>query len=69
LSEGYKKTVRGPDTLRNVVVSVSVTFYQINKFFVEHILFSLLTKGLPGPVEMSSRAAFVTLAVVWRTLL
>jgi len=72
VSEGdiiFCNTVRVLDMLRNVIVSVSVTFYQINKFFLKYSISSLLTKGLPGPVEMSSRAAFVTLAVLWRTLL
>jgi len=36
-------TVRGPDILRNVVVSGYATFYQVKKCFVK-IMFSLLTK-------------------------
>jgi len=32
-------TVRGPDNLRNVSVSVYVTFYQINMFFVNILIF------------------------------
>ena len=42
LSEGhisYYTTVRGPDILRNVVVSEYVTFYQINKRFVNNPFF------------------------------
>jgi len=34
----YYTIVRGPDILRNVIVSGYVTFYQISKFFV-NILF------------------------------
>ena len=42
LSEGhisYYTTVRGPDILRNVVVSDYVTFYQINKSFANILFF------------------------------
>jgi len=42
LSEGhmsYHTAVRGPDILRNVIVSVHVTFYQISKLFVNMLFF------------------------------
>ena len=42
-------TVRGPDTLRNAVVSGYVTFYKSNASFVNILLFSLLIKRLRGP--------------------
>jgi len=35
----YFTTVRGPDVLRNVIVSGYVTIYQINKFFVNKLFF------------------------------
>jgi len=35
----YYKTVRGPGILRNVIFSVYVTFYQINKCFVITLFF------------------------------
>ena len=35
----YYQTVRGPDTLRNVIVSEYVPFYQINIFFVNILIF------------------------------
>jgi len=40
-------TVRGPDILRNMIVSGYVTFCQINKLFV-NILFFHLTKCFAG---------------------
>jgi len=49
MSEGHRRyytTVRGPDILRDAVVSGYATFYQINKLFV---IFSLLTQCLRGP--------------------
>jgi len=39
----YYTTVRGPDILRNVIVSGYVTFYQISKFFV-NIYFFIIDK-------------------------
>jgi len=36
---GYYRTVRGPDILHNVIDSRYVTFYQINKFNREYIVF------------------------------
>jgi len=41
-------TVQGVDVLRNVIVSWYVTFYQINKFFVNILCFSLLINGFAG---------------------
>jgi len=35
----YYTTVRGPDILRNVIVSTYVNFYQINKFFGNILFF------------------------------
>jgi len=59
LSEGhisYYTTVRGPDILRNVIVSGYVAFYQINKCFVNKLffhswqnVFAGLRKWLRGP--------------------
>ena len=51
-------TVRGPDILRNVVVSGNVAFYQINKFSVD-ICFFVIDK-------IASRGGFGPRAVVWR---
>jgi len=44
----YYTNVRGPNIIRNVIVSGYVTFDQISKFFV-NIIFSLLAKWLRGP--------------------
>jgi len=57
--------VRGLDILRNRIVSGYVTFYEINNFFQMHY-FSLLTKCLREPDEMSWRAGFGPRTVVWR---
>jgi len=38
LVHNYYTTVRGPDILCNVIVSRDVTFYQINKFFLNILL-------------------------------
>jgi len=35
----YHATVQGQDTLRNVMVSEYVTFYQITVFFVNILIF------------------------------
>jgi len=35
----YYTTVRGPDILRNMIVSEYVAFYQINKLFVNMLFF------------------------------
>jgi len=52
-------TVCGPDILRNAFISGYITFCQINTYVLRiFIPFSLLTKCLRGPDEMSSRAAF-----------
>jgi len=52
LSMGNKScytTVRGPDIMRNQIASGYVTFYQINKFFVNvRTVFSIFTKWLRG---------------------
>jgi len=51
LSEGhisYYTTVRGPDILRNVIASGYLTFYQINKCFVQ-VLFFVIVKMSSGP--------------------
>jgi len=39
LSESHYTTVRGPDILRNRIVSGCVTFCKINKFFVNTLFF------------------------------
>jgi len=39
LSQSHYTTVRGPDILRNRIVSGYVTFYEINKFFVNALFF------------------------------
>jgi len=44
----YHTTVRGLDILHNEIILGYVTFFQINKLFV-NIYFSLLTKRLRGP--------------------
>jgi len=43
--------VRGPDISRNVIVSAYVAFYQINKFFVNILFFSMLAKCLSGQMK------------------
>jgi len=53
LSEGhisYCTTVRGPDILRNVIVPEDVTFHQINKFFVDTLLFHSCQNGFAGRI-------------------
>ena len=52
-------TVRGPDILRDVIVSEYVRLFQINKFF-ETISFHF--------DKMASRAAFSSPAIVWKPL-
>jgi len=42
----YYTTLSGPDILHNVIVTGCVTFYQMNKYFLNLIIFSLLTKSL-----------------------
>ena len=37
-------TVRGPDILRNVIVSGYVIFYKINTFFMNVLLFIIIDK-------------------------
>jgi len=39
LSESHYTTVRGPDILRNRIVSGYVAFYEIHKFFVNTLRF------------------------------
>jgi len=39
LSESHYTTVREPDILRNRIVSGHVTFYEINKFFINTLCF------------------------------
>jgi len=39
LSESHYTTVRGPDILRNRIVSGYITFYEINKFFANTLFF------------------------------
>jgi len=39
LSENHYTTVRGPDILRNRIVSGYVTFYETNEFFVNTLFF------------------------------
>jgi len=51
-------TVREPDILRNVIVSGYVTFYRINKCFL-NVLFFINDKMSLRSDEMASRA------VVW----
>jgi len=61
-SEGhisYYTTVRGPDILRNAIVSEYVTLYQINKFFVNILYCFFITD------KMASRATFCLRSVVW----
>jgi len=52
---GHDTTVRGPDILRNVIVSGYVTFYQIEKCLQIYI-FLLLTKWLHGSDEVALQA-------------
>jgi len=52
--------VRGPDILHNAIVSEYVTFYQINKFFLD-MLFFITNK-------MGPRAGLSPRGVVWRPL-
>jgi len=52
--------VRGPNILQNVIVSGYVTFYQINKLYV-NVSFFIIDK-------MSSRAGFSLWAIIWRPL-
>ena len=64
LSEGhmnYDTTIRGPNILRNVIISGYVIFYQINKCFV-NLYFFVIDKMSLRPVEMASQA------VVWKPL-
>ena len=42
----YYQTVRGTDTLRNVIVSGYVTFYQINIFFVNFITDKMASRAV-----------------------
>jgi len=49
--------VRGPDFLRNVIVSGKVAFHQINKFLVNDYYFFIIDK-------MALRAAFGDPALV-----
>jgi len=46
----YCTTVRGPDTLRHVIFSGYVTFYQVNTFFV-NIFFHYWQNAFCGPVK------------------
>ena len=71
LSEGhisYYTTVREPGIFRNVVVSGYVTFYQINKNFVNAVI-SFNDKMSLWPGGRASRAVSGPQAVVWRPLL
>jgi len=49
----YYTTVREPCVFRNVNVSGYAAFYVINKFFVNILFFSFLTKCLCRPDEMA----------------
>jgi len=62
----YYTTVRGQDILRNVIVSGYIAFHQINKFFVNIVCFSLVTKCFRGSDETTSRAGFGSWRVVRR---
>jgi len=57
----YCTTVRGPNILRDEIVSGYVTFYQVNKLF-GNIYFFIINK-------ITSGAGFGPRAVVWRLLL
>ena len=59
----YCKTIRGPDILRSVVFSGYVTFYQINRF-LENILLFHYWQNVLRPDEMASQVWFVPRAVV-----
>jgi len=53
LSEGHLShftTVQGLDNLRNVIGSWYVTFYQINKFFVDVLVFHYWRNGFAGRI-------------------
>jgi len=64
MSEGhisYYTIVWGPDILRNVFVSVYVTFYQINTFLLLCYFFII--------DKIASRAGFGQRDVVWRPMI
>jgi len=61
LSKGhisYYTTVQGQDILQNEIISEYVIHSTKSKSFRIYIIFSLLTKYLRGPDEMSSRIGF-----------
>ena len=75
LSVSHYTTVRGPEILRNWIVSGYVTFYEINKFFLNTLFFYyyikihyffIINKMSSWAGEMSWRAGFGPRAVVWR---
>jgi len=74
LSEGYLSydtTRRGPDVLRNVIVSGDVTFYQIKKFLVYTLFFYHWQNGFEGriwPAGRSMETPPIDDAVVWNEL-
>jgi len=67
LAEGHISCytiVRGPDILRNVIVSGYATSYQIKN--ISQIYFFIIDKLSSRPDEMASRTGFGPRVVVWR---